>query len=144
MTWGKYLQCLSISSLGMPCGLQFDLQFLVEVFEFVAEAGVLGVGLEVEVGAVGDAFEFAEAGVGEGEFVFDVGGAGTVLGVVGEFVFVVFAELEVGGGEADGLPPCEAGVAPEFVPFVGGVGADEEFDFHLLELARAEGVSCAG
>ncbi len=129
---------------GETLGLELELEFLVEVFEFVAEAGVLGVGFEVEVGAVGDAFEFAEAGVGEGEFVFDVGGAGAGFGVVGEFVLVMFAELEVGGGEADGLPPGEAGVAPEFVPFVGGVGADEEFDFHLLELAGAEGEVARG
>ena len=76
---GEVFAALVDFFLGHALGLEFELEFLVEVFEFVAEAGVLGVGFEVEVGAVGDAFEFAEAGVGEGEFVFDVGGAGTGL-----------------------------------------------------------------
>ena len=56
--------------------------------------------LQVEIATVGDAFQFAKAGRGEREFIFDVGGAETGLGVMGKFVLVMVAELEVFVGEA--------------------------------------------
>ena len=96
---------------------------------------MFGVLFEVEVGSVGDAFEFAVAGGGEGELVFDVGGAGAFFGVVGEFVLVVFAEDEVVAGESEVLPPLHAPVAPELVPPFGVVWMAEELDFHLFKLA---------
>ena len=112
---------------------------LVEVAHLLALAAAGRVGLQVEVGAVGDALELAEAGRGEREAVLDVARARAFLRVVREFVAVVLAEDEVLAREADLLPPREAPVAPPLVPLVRGVGADEELDLHLLELAAAEG-----
>jgi hypothetical protein len=51
----------------------------------------------------------------------------------------VLAKDEVLAGEADGLPPFHAEVAPEGVPGVGLIGMAEELELGLLELARAEG-----
>src|SRR6185503_17185586 len=90
------------------------------------------------VGAVGDAFEFAKSGGGEGELVFDVGGAGAFFRVVGEFVFLVFAKPQAASGESDGLPPLIALIAPELVPLRRVGWMNEELDLHLLEFARAE------
>ena len=88
---------------------------------------------------MGDAFEFAEAWRGEREPILDVAGAGAFLGVMGELSPVVFAKDEVVAGETDRLPPGVALFTPPGVPLFGFAGVDEEFEFHLLELAAAEG-----
>ena len=68
---------------------------------------------EVKISAVGNPLELAKAGVSEREFVFDIRGAGPLLGVVGEFVLVVLAELEVGGAVRPiDCHHLQAGVAP--------------------------------
>src|SRR5262245_45412584 len=84
------------------------------------------------------ALELSISGSGEGEAVFDVGCARAGLGVMGQFILLVLAELQVFAGEADRLPPLIARITPELVPLVRRVGVDEELDLHLLELARAE------
>ncbi len=96
---------------------------------------------EIEAAAVGDAFEFAEIGGGEGVEVFDVDAG---LGIVGEFVGGVVAEAEVLGLDAQAQPPLHALVAPEFVPRERLIGRAEELHLHLLKLARAEDVIARG
>src|SRR5690606_1333324 len=93
----------------------------------------------VVIGAMRDALELAEAWSREREAIFNVARAGAGLGVVGEFVAVVLAQLEVVAGQADRLPPRKPRVAPVGVPLLRAVGRDEKLDFHLLELARTEG-----
>ena len=112
---------------------------LVEVAHLLALSAGGGVGLEVEVGAMGDAFELAVSGRSKGKAVLDVAGTGADLGVVGELVAVMLAQNEIVASEADLLPPGESPIAPPLVPLVGGVGSDEELDLHLLEFAAAEG-----
>ena len=90
---------------------------------------------EVEVGSVGDAFEFSESWCGEREAVFDVRGSRAFFGVVGELIVVVLAEDEVVSFESEVLPPLHAPVAPEGVPRFGVFRMAEELDLHLLELA---------
>ena len=83
------------------------LGLVVEVRQ-VGSAG-FGVALEVEVGAVGDAFQFAPA---EGELVFDVGGG---LGVVRQFLGVVGAQAQAARIQTQLFPPGKAGVDPVLV-----------------------------
>ena len=108
------------------------LGLLVEVFERFVRAFL--VHAEVVIGAVGDAFEFLDA---EGEFVFDIVG---LLRVEGALAIGHVEDVEFLARDADFLVEREAG----FEPFVGEAHAvvrvAEVFDFHLLELARAEGV----
>ena len=104
--------------------------FLVEVGEVLA-AGV-GVGLEVEVGSVGDALDFAPA---PGVEVFEVVGC---LGVVGEFVGAVPPDADAVGVDAEAGVPVHAVFNPAVVGFFVLAGHDEVFDFHRLELAGSE------
>jgi hypothetical protein len=71
---------------------------------------VLGVRLEVEVGAVGDALELRPA---DREQVLDVGGPGRV---VAELVGVVLAQAQVVGADAELLVPAAALGLPVLVP----------------------------
>jgi len=113
------------------------LALLVEVGERLpAELGVL---LEVEVGAVGDAHQLAPA---DREAVLHVGGA---FGVVGQLVPRVLVQPQVVGLDAVAAEPREAILDPAVVPVLVGrpplhrlVGVDEVLDLHLLELARPE------
>ena len=89
---------------------------------------------EVEVAARGDPFEFLCA---EGEVVENVGAG---AGVVGQFVFFVDVAVHTAFGQSDGFVPFQPFGNPVFVPLGIGAGLDEEFEFHLFELARAEGV----
>ena len=99
---------------------------------------MLGVLAEVEVGAVGDSFEF---GPTPGEAVFDVV---DFLGVVGELVGLVLAEAEVVGVDAEGDEPFQTLFNPVLEPFVVVVGLDEELQLHDFELAGAEGGVAGG
>src|SRR5262249_32262951 len=108
----------------------------VEVFELhLAELLMLP---EIEVRAVRDTLELSETRMGEWKAVLDVANASPVLGVVGELVLVVLAELQVLAVEAEALPPGEARIAPEAVPLDGFCRMTEELDFHLFEFARPE------
>ena len=98
-----------------------------------ALAAVLGVRLEVEVGAVGDALELVPA---PGEAVLQVGGAG---GVVGELLGRMDVAPEVGRIDAQVEVPLLAQVDPALVPLGGVARLHEELHLHLLELAGAEG-----
>ena len=90
---------------------------------------------EVEVGAVGDALELAPLRALEAEAVFDVRGA---LGVVAELVQRVLEEAQVFLADAQAGVPGHALLHPVLVPLLVRAGLDEEFHFHLLELAGAE------
>ena len=103
---------------------------LVEVLELLAgELGVLG---EVEVAAVGDPLELRPA---DGEEVFDVGGAG---GVVGELIGVMGAQAQVIGTQAQLDIPALALCKPVLEPPLGLGRGNEELHLHLLELSCAE------
>ena len=110
----------------------FLLRLVVEIFHrFAAELLVLA---EVEVAAGGDAFEFLHA---EGELEHHVHAG---AGVVGEFLLLVIVlTLSLRFRQADGLVPFQAFLDPVLVPVGVGAGLDEELQFHLLELAAAEG-----
>src|ERR1043166_1331782 len=129
---------------------------LIEILHgFAAELLVL---LEVEIPARGDPLQFLGA---EWKFKEDVNGG---FGVVGQFIFFLPIFFEGVAGQADALIPAQSLLDPVFMPDFpapvrrgsreigiirdagdgpGGllddfVGLDEEFQFHLLELARAE------
>ena len=88
---------------------------------------------EVEVGAVGDAFQLTPApGVEE----LDVGRAGRV---VRQLVGVVLAELEHVLGDAEVEVPAHPLLAPVLEPLLALLGRHEELELHLLELPGAEG-----
>ncbi|MPM15576.1 hypothetical protein SDC9_61947 [bioreactor metagenome] len=106
---------------------------LVEVLQ--DGAGVLGVGAQVEVGAVGHALQLAPVGALETEPVLDVDGA---LRVVGELLLGVLVEPQVGRVDAELDVPLVAVVDPVLVPLLVGPRLDEELHLHLLELAGAE------
>jgi hypothetical protein len=132
------------------------LEVLVE--NFLGLAAVLLVLAEVEIAARGDAFEFLGA---EGEFAEDVDAGAGVVGEVFRGLPVVFQHI----AEADALVELRALVDPVAVPefpapvrlglaqvgalvpgsdlaaddFDGLIGLDEELEFHLFELAAAEG-----
>ena len=89
-------------------------------------------GLEVEVGAVGDALNLAPA---PGVEVLDVVGG---LGVVGELVGLVGSESQAFGVDAEAGVPRHAVVDPLPVPLLVVARLDEELDLHDLELAGAE------
>ena len=92
-------------------------------------------GLEVEVGAVGDALEFAELAAAETEAVLDVDGA---LRVVRQLLLRVLVVAQVLGVDAEVGVPVPALVDPVLVPLLVGARLDEELHLHLLELAGAE------
>src|SRR4030095_2429961 len=87
---------------------------------------------EVEVGAVGDAFELAPA---PRVVELDVGGAGRV---VRELLRIVWSQPEPRFGDAELDEPTEALLAPVLVPARRVLGWDEVLHLHLLELASAE------
>ena len=103
----------------------------VEIAEILA-AGA-HVPAQVEVGAVGDPFEFAGS---EGELVLDVG---TRRCVMGQFVRFVLTQPESGAVQPEVHVPLEPAVAPIPVPVPGMLRCAEEFDFHLLEFAASKG-----
>ncbi len=96
---------------------------------------MLAVGLEVEVGAVGDALELAPRRSLELEFVLDVDGP---LGVVRQLLLRVLEETQVVRIDAEAGVPVHARLDPGLVPLLIRAGGDEELHLHLLELARAE------
>ena len=96
---------------------------------------MLGVGGQVEVGAVGDALELAPLRALEAEAVLDVDGA---LRVVRQLLLRVLEEPQVVPVDAEVGVPVGALVDPVLVPFLVGAGLDEVLHLHLLELARAE------
>ena len=98
-----------------------------------AEFGlVLGVGAEVEIGAVGDAFEFFEA---VGKAVHHVHRR---LGVVRQFLGRHFVEAQVVLVDPLLAPPCQALGHPALVPCLVAAWGHEELQLHLLELAHPE------
>ena len=106
---------------------------LVEVGQ--VDPGVLGVGRQIEVGAVGDALQLTPVVAGEPEAVLDVDGA---LGVVRQLLLRVLEVPQVVRGDAQVDVPAGALVDPVLVPLLVGAGLDEELHLHLLELPGAE------
>ncbi len=92
-------------------------------------------GLQVEVGAVGDALQLTPLAALEVEPVLDVHGA---LGVVGQLLLRVVEVPQVGAVDTEIDVPVGALVDPILMPFLVGARLDEEFHLHLLEFARAE------
>ena len=92
-------------------------------------------GLEVEVGAVGDALQLAPLAAGEPEAVLDVHGA---LGVVRQLLRRVLEVPQVVAAHPEVDVPAGALVDPVLVPLLVGAGHDEELHLHLLELTGAE------
>src|SRR5690606_30977337 len=88
--------------------------------------------LEVEVGAIRDAFELA---LPEREAVFDVGARGRVMRELGA---LVLPQREVLRANPQRDVPLIAAVAPIAVPIGRLLGPAEELDLHLLELAASE------
>ena len=96
---------------------------------------------QVEIGAVGDAFQFLPVAGAEGEFVFDIDAG---LGIVGQFVGVVVAEAQVIFFDAQVQIPVEPLLFPVAVPIHIGAGLAEEFQLGLFELACAEDEGLGG
>ena len=117
---------------GLPSASCFDFQAALGVLDELA----FHVAAQIEVAAMGDAFQLAElAGGEERKRVFDVGGADRV---VAQLVLVVLAKPQALAGQAEARVPRHPPVAPVFVPLARRVRVAEELDLHLLELARAE------
>lgn len=91
--------------------------------------------LQVEVGAVGDAFELGELVATEVEAVLDVGGA---LRVVGQLLLRVVVPADVLLADAEVAVPVPPLGHPVLLPLLVLARLDEELHLHLLELARAE------
>ena len=89
--------------------------------------------LQVEVRPVGDPLHLGEPA--EGEVVLDVH---RPLGVVGELLLRVLADVQLLLGDAEAQPPVEPLLDPAIVPLLVAAGEDEVLDLHLLELAVAE------
>src|SRR6266511_4369280 len=106
---------------------------LVEVRQ--VDAGVLAVGREVEVGAVGDALQLGELRAAEAEAVLDIDRA---LRVVRQLLSRVLEVAQVRRGDAQVGVPVPALGQPVLVPLLVGAGLDEVLHLHLLELARTE------
>ena len=111
---------------------------LVKVLRLVVLAAGGGMRAQVEIGSMRNAFQLAVAGSGEREPILDVTGTGAFLGIVGKFIAVVLAQLQVGAGEADRLPPAEAPVTPPRVPRGGLAWMNEELNLHLFKFPAAE------
>ena len=90
---------------------------------------------QIEVRAIGDPFELAPIGSAEAETVLDVD---RPLGIMGELLLRVLVQPKILGVDSQADVPVAPLVDPILVPFFVGSGLDEEFHFHLLELARAE------
>ena len=102
----------------------------VEVGEvFTAE---LAVAAQVEIGAVGYAFQFAPA---PGEQILDVGSG---LGVVRQLFLLVGAQAQALRPDAVPGIPVIASIYPLLMPLLVGAGAHKVLHLHLLELAHAE------
>src|SRR6266542_2217640 len=95
---------------------------LVEVRQ--VDAGVLAVGREVEVGAVGDALQLGELRAAEAEAVLDVDRA---LRVVRQLLSRVLVVAQVRLGDAQPGVPVPALGQPVLVPLLVGAGLDEEW-----------------
>ena len=110
---------------------------LVLVLVEVRQVGprLLAVGLQVEVGAIGDSLELGPFGAAELEAVLNVDSA---LGVVRQLLLRVLKEAQIVGVDAEVDIPIPARLQPVLVPFLVGAWLDEELHLHLLELARAE------
>ena len=102
----------------------------VEIFKALA-AGVL-MGGEIEIGAACNAPEFSPT---EGEEIFEVG---RCVGIVGKFLLLVVAQLEVAFAHAEGEQELFAVIFPIGEPFQLGAGLAEEFQLHLFEFANTE------
>ena len=90
---------------------------------------------QIEVRAVGDAFELSPIGALETELVFDVDGA---LRIVGELLLRVLVVAQVLRLDAEVEVPLGACVDPILVPGFVLAGLDEELHLHLLEFAGTE------
>ena len=106
------------------------LRLRIEVEQVRARS--LAVAGQVEIGAVGDAFEFAPA---EGVLVFDVGGG---LGVVGQLFGIVHAQAQFVRIHAEVDVPLVARLDPVIEPLLVFGGRHEVLHLGLLEFARAE------
>ena len=106
------------------------LRLFVEVFKRFAT--VLRVLFQVIIGPVGDSFQLAPS---HGEQVFDVHAA---LGIVGQFVFLMFTQPDVLFADAIFFIPGKPLIDPSLVPFLVRTRHNKELDFHLLELARTK------
>ena len=93
---------------------------------------VLSMGLEVEVGAVGDAFQLVPP---PWEPVVDVVGPGRIMR---QLVRIMLAELQILLPHPHFDIPALPLLHPVFEPAVGLVGAAEELHLHLLELPGPE------
>ena len=71
---------------------------LIEVLEFLLAELLMT--CQIEVAAMGHPLEFTEVGAGEGEAVLDVERAAALLRVMGQFVGVVSAHLDLVAGES--------------------------------------------
>ena len=87
---------------------------------------------EIEVGAVGDAFELAPT---HRKKIFDIRGA---FGVVGQLVPVMLPQTEIFLAHAVARIPRKTLIDPALMPLLIGSRHDKEFDLHLFEFARAE------
>ncbi len=88
--------------------------------------------LQIEVGSVGKAVEFA---CPKGEIIDEIDGA---LGVVGELLFGMLFLVDAGRIETDELAPLVHGGQPICKSFFPSGFPDEIFDLHLLEFDDAE------
>src|SRR5438876_9749174 len=95
------------------------------------------VAAEIEIAAMGDSFQLAEFALRqERKRIFDVGGAARI---VAQLVLFMLTEAQSLASQAEVGVPLHPAVAPVLVPLRRALGMAKELDFHLLELARAEG-----
>ena len=92
-------------------------------------------GLEVVVGAVGDALKLRPLASGKEESILDIHGS---LRVVRELFFRVLEESQIVRVQAEVDVPIPAVLQPVLMPFFVRPRLDEEFHFHLLEFTGPE------
>ena len=91
-----------------------------------------GVLSEVVIATIGDALEFAPS---PREEELDIGGTRRI---VTEFVGIVRTHAQTAFGNSEIEVPAKTLGAPVLVPLLRVFGRNEEFEFHLFELTRAE------
>ena len=91
-----------------------------------------GVGTQIEVGAIGDTFEFLEA---VRELIHHIEGG---LRVVGQLLLRHVVQLQAVALDSLRFPPVEPLFHPALMPFFVGTRLHEELEFHLLEFADPE------
>ena len=90
---------------------------------------------QVEVRAVGNAFQFLPVAGAKGKLVFHVHAG---LGIVGQFVRVMVTKAQILRFDTQVRVPGEPFGFPLFVPVFVSTGFAEEFDLRLFEFARTE------